>query len=173
MVGRKYLDEHLSKEAAMSRVQLALRVGDLAGSIEFYSKLFATEPAKVRPGYANFAVTEPPLKLVLLEGVPGQETVLDHLGVEVESSEQVDAASRRLTGEGMDTLEETGTCCYACRTRSGYTAPARSRGRSIPSRPTRRPTARAARRSRRRTAAHPPEHGRAKNHARRETRNGP
>lgn len=98
----------------MSRVQLALRVGDLAGSIEFYSKLLNTEPAKSRPGYANFAIAEPPLKLVLLEGEPGQKTVMDHLGVEVESTEQVDQASQRLTGQGMETLVENGTtCCYA------------------------------------------------------------
>lgn len=98
----------------MSRVQLALRVGDLAGSIDFYSKLFGVEPAKLRPGYANFAVTEPALKLVLLEGEPGQETVLDHLGVEVESTEDVSAASKRLTGEGLETLtEDDTTCCYA------------------------------------------------------------
>ena len=98
----------------MSRVQLALRVGDLEGSIAFYSKLFDAEPAKLRPGYANFAITEPALKLVLLEGEPGQDTVLDHLGVEVESTEDVDAASRRLTDEGMETLVENGTtCCYA------------------------------------------------------------
>lgn len=98
----------------MSRVQLALRVGDLAASVEFYSKLFGTQPAKLRPGYANFAPAEPPLKLVLLEGEPGQATVMDHLGVEVESSEQVDQASLRLTGEGMETLIENGTdCCYA------------------------------------------------------------
>ncbi|WP_410643237.1 ArsI/CadI family heavy metal resistance metalloenzyme [Amycolatopsis sp. lyj-346] len=98
----------------MSRVQLALRVGDLAGSIGFYSKLFGTEPAKLRPGYANFALEEPALKLVLLEGEPGQETVLDHLGVEVESTDQVNAATRRLTGEGLETLtEDDTTCCYA------------------------------------------------------------
>jgi catechol 2,3-dioxygenase-like lactoylglutathione lyase family enzyme len=98
----------------MSRVQLALRVGDLEGSIDFYSKLFNTEPAKRRPGYANFAITEPALKLVLLEGEPGQATVMDHLGVEVESAEQVGQASERLTGEGMETLVENGTtCCYA------------------------------------------------------------
>ncbi|WP_116201929.1 ArsI/CadI family heavy metal resistance metalloenzyme [Amycolatopsis circi] len=98
----------------MSRVQLALRVGDLAGSIDFYSKLFGTEPAKLRPGYANFAVAEPTLKLVLLEGEPGQDTVLDHLGVEVESTEDVNAASKRLTGEGLETLtEDNTTCCYA------------------------------------------------------------
>lgn len=80
----------------MSRVQLALRVGDLEGSIGFYSKLFGTGPAKRRPGYANFAVAEPALKLVLLEGEPGQATVLDHLGVEVESAEQVGSAAGRL-----------------------------------------------------------------------------
>jgi catechol 2,3-dioxygenase-like lactoylglutathione lyase family enzyme len=98
----------------MSRVQLALRVGDLAGSIDFYSKLFATEPAKLRSGYANFAIEEPALKLVLLEGEPGQATVMDHLGVEVESTDQVDAATKRLTGEGLETLtEDDTTCCYA------------------------------------------------------------
>ncbi|MET8995706.1 ArsI/CadI family heavy metal resistance metalloenzyme [Amycolatopsis sp. NPDC004169] len=98
----------------MSRVQLALRVGDLAGSIDFYSKLFGTEPAKLRPGYANFAIEEPALKLVLLEGEPGQETAMDHLGVEVESTDQVGAATRRLTGEGLETLtEDDTTCCYA------------------------------------------------------------
>lgn len=98
----------------MSRVQLALRVGDLEGSIGFYSKLFGTGPAKRRPGYANFAVAEPALKLVLLEGEPGQATVLDHLGVEVESTEQVEAAAGRLAGEGLETRAETGTtCCYA------------------------------------------------------------
>ncbi|QKV73549.1 ArsI/CadI family heavy metal resistance metalloenzyme [Amycolatopsis sp. Hca4] len=98
----------------MSRVQLALRVGDLAGSIDFYSKLFGTGPAKLRPGYANFAIEEPALKLVLLEGEPGQETVMDHLGVEVESTDQVGAATRRLTGEGLETLtEDDTTCCYA------------------------------------------------------------
>ncbi len=98
----------------MSRVQLALRVGDLEGSIDFYSKLFGTEPAKLRPGYANFAIAEPALKLVLLEGEPGQATVMDHLGVEVESSEQVGAATQRLAGEGMETrTEDETTCCYA------------------------------------------------------------
>jgi catechol 2,3-dioxygenase-like lactoylglutathione lyase family enzyme len=98
----------------MSRVQLALRVGDLDGSIAFYTKLFGTEPAKLRPGYANFAIAEPALKLVLLEGEPGQATVMDHLGVEVESTDEVDRATRRLTGEGMETLPENDTtCCYA------------------------------------------------------------
>src|ERR1041384_4284956 len=98
----------------MSRVQLALRVGDLEGSIDFYSKLFGTEPAKLRPGYANFAIGEPALKLVLLEGEPGQATVMDHLGVEVENTELVEQATVRLTGEGMAaSTEQDTTCCYA------------------------------------------------------------
>jgi catechol 2,3-dioxygenase-like lactoylglutathione lyase family enzyme len=98
----------------MSRVQLALRVADLEGSVAFYSKLFGVEPAKRRPGYANFAIAEPPLKLVLLEGEPGKPTVMDHLGVEVETSEAVDAATTRLTESGLVTLAEGDTeCCYA------------------------------------------------------------
>lgn len=98
----------------MSRVQLALRVSDLEGSVAFYSKLFGVEPAKRRPGYANFAVENPPLKLVLLEGEPDQPTVMDHLGVEVFSTDEVDAATRRLTESGLVTLEEHSTeCCYA------------------------------------------------------------
>jgi catechol 2,3-dioxygenase-like lactoylglutathione lyase family enzyme len=98
----------------MSRVQLALRVADLEGSVAFYSKLFGVEPAKRRPGYANFAIAEPPLKLVLLEGEPGRPTVMDHLGVEVETSEAVDAATSRLTDAGLITLTEGDTeCCYA------------------------------------------------------------
>ena len=98
----------------MSRVQLALRVADLEGSINFYSKLFGVEPAKRRPGYANFAITEPPLKLVLIEDEAGQETRLDHLGVEVTSTEQVAAATSRLKEAGLATFEENDTsCCYA------------------------------------------------------------
>jgi len=98
----------------MSRVQLALRVGDLEGSIAFYTKLFGVEPAKRRPGYANFAVAEPPLKLVLLAGEDGQTTVMDHLGVEVETTDQVSAATARLADEGLDTaVQNDNTCCYA------------------------------------------------------------
>jgi catechol 2,3-dioxygenase-like lactoylglutathione lyase family enzyme len=98
----------------MSRVQLALRVADLEGSIAFYSKLFGTTPAKRRPGYANFAVAEPPLKLVLLEGDGDGPTHLDHLGVEVEDTGQVAAATARLAGVGLPTeIEESTTCCYA------------------------------------------------------------
>ncbi|MFI9026808.1 ArsI/CadI family heavy metal resistance metalloenzyme [Streptomyces sp. NPDC053560] len=98
----------------MSRVQLALNVADLEGSVEFYSKLFGVEPTKRRPGYANFAITEPPLKLVLIEGEEGQDTRLDHLGVEVESTGQVTAATDRLKDAGLATFEENDTsCCYA------------------------------------------------------------
>ena len=98
----------------MPRVQLALRVSDLEGSIAFYAKLFNTEPAKRRPGYANFAIANPPLKLVLLEGEPDQPTVMDHLGVEVSTTDEVNAATRRLTDAGLITLEENDSeCCYA------------------------------------------------------------
>jgi catechol 2,3-dioxygenase-like lactoylglutathione lyase family enzyme len=107
-------DGCLSKEDDVSRVQLALRVADLDASIAFYTKLFGVEPAKLRPGYANFAVAEPPLKLVLLEGEPGQQTAMDHLGVEVESSEQVSEATERLSALGLFTdVENDTTCCYA------------------------------------------------------------
>jgi catechol 2,3-dioxygenase-like lactoylglutathione lyase family enzyme len=98
----------------MSRVQLALRVSDLAGSIDFYRSLFGVEPAKRRPGYANFAIAEPPLKLVLIEGEPDQATVLDHLGVEVATTDEVSAATARLAGLGLATVKENDTtCCYA------------------------------------------------------------
>jgi catechol 2,3-dioxygenase-like lactoylglutathione lyase family enzyme len=98
----------------MSRVQLALRVSNLEGSIAFYSTLFGVEPAKRRPGYANFAIVEPPLKLVLLEGEADQPTVMDHLGVEVERTEQVTAATDRFTEAGLATFEQNDTsCCYA------------------------------------------------------------
>lgn len=98
----------------MSRVQLALNVADLDASVAFYSTLFGVEPAKRRPGYANFAVAEPPLKLVLIEGGPGQETRLDHLGVEVGGVDQVEAATQRFKDSGLATFEENDTeCCYA------------------------------------------------------------
>ncbi|WP_043254149.1 ArsI/CadI family heavy metal resistance metalloenzyme [Streptomyces sp. Tu6071] len=98
----------------MSRVQLALNVADLEASIAFYSKMFGVEPTKRRPGYANFAIATPPLKLVLIEGEPGQVTRLDHLGVEVESTDEVTAATARLKDSGLATFEENDTpCCYA------------------------------------------------------------
>ena len=97
----------------MSRVQLALNVDDIDEAIAFYTKLFATEPAKVRPGYANFAVAEPPLKLVLIEN-PGHGGTLNHLGVEVESTDLVQATTARLADEGLATAtEDEVTCCYA------------------------------------------------------------
>ncbi|MFD9460720.1 ArsI/CadI family heavy metal resistance metalloenzyme [Streptomyces sp. NPDC060027] len=98
----------------MSRVQLALRVPDLAASIAFYTKLFGTAPAKLRDGYANFAIAEPPLKLVLVEGAEGEGTRMDHLGIEVDTTEAVHAATARLTDVGLATVEENDTtCCYA------------------------------------------------------------
>ena len=107
----------------MSRVQLALNVDDIDEAITFYSKLFNTEPAKVKPGYANFAIAEPPLKLVLLEN-PGHGGSLNHLGVEVESSDQVHAEISRLTNEGMFTEEEMGTtCCFATQDKVWVTGP--------------------------------------------------
>jgi catechol 2,3-dioxygenase-like lactoylglutathione lyase family enzyme len=97
----------------MGRIQLALNVDDLDESIAFYSKLFATEPAKTRPGYANFAVAEPPLKLVLIEN-PGQGGSVNHLGVEVEDVDRVDAELSRLSQAGFASTEERDTtCCYA------------------------------------------------------------
>ena len=96
----------------MSRVQLALNVTDLDKAVEFYSKLFATEPAKRKPGYANFAIADPPLKLVLFEQA-GADARLNHLGVEVASSDEVWAHQQRLTDEGVDSVEESGTCCFA------------------------------------------------------------
>jgi catechol 2,3-dioxygenase-like lactoylglutathione lyase family enzyme len=108
----------------MSRVQLALRVADLEGSIAFYSKLFGAQPAKRRPGYANFAIAEPPLKLVLIEGTPGEPTRMDHLGVEVETPAEVAAATARLTADGLPTrTEENTACCYAVQDKVWVTGP--------------------------------------------------
>jgi len=110
----------------MSRVQLALRVSDLERSIAFYTKLFGVEPAKRREGYANFAIAEPPLKLVLIEGEPGQDTRLDHLGVEVVATEEVTAATSRLRDAGLPTFQENDTsCCYALQDKVWVTAPGR------------------------------------------------
>jgi predicted enzyme related to lactoylglutathione lyase len=98
----------------MSRVQLALNVSDLDEAIAFYSKLFATQPAKVRPGYANFAVADPPLKLVLIEAAGQAPGSLNHLGIEVETSAQVTAAQARLAGADLATaVEAQVACCYA------------------------------------------------------------
>ena len=107
----------------MSRVQLALNVSDLDKAVEFYSKLFATEPAKRRPGYANFAVVDPPLKLVLFEGI-GDPGSINHLGVEVENTDAVAAAKARLTDEGLATAtEDEVSCCYAVQDKVWVDAP--------------------------------------------------
>ena len=107
----------------MSRIQLALNVSDLDEAVAFYSKLFATPPAKLRAGYANFAIAEPPLKLVLIAdaGTPGS---LNHLGVEVESTELVAAATARLTAEGLLTAtEDQVSCCFAVQDKVWVDAP--------------------------------------------------
>lgn len=102
----------------MSRVQLALNVADLESAVKFYSSLFGTAPAKRRPGYANFAIADPPLKLVLMENSDirghGVERALNHLGIEVETAGEVAAASGRLSGEGLATeVQRQTTCCFA------------------------------------------------------------
>ncbi len=108
----------------MSRVQLALNIDNLDEAVTFYSKLFNTEPAKRKPGYANFAIAEPPLKLVLLEN-PGNGGTLNHLGVEVQSSQKVHEGIARLQGEGLFTDEEIGTtCCFATQDKVWVTGPA-------------------------------------------------
>ncbi len=97
----------------MSRVQLALNVSNVDEAVAFYSKLFQTEPAKRRPGYANFAIAQPPLKLVLIEN-PSQSGTLNHLGVEMETSEEVQVATDRFQQLNLETkFEEQTTCCYA------------------------------------------------------------
>ncbi len=97
----------------MSRVQLALNVADLDEAVAFYSSLFHTGPAKLRPGYANFAIEEPALKLVLIEGA-GEPGSINHLGVEVDTSGEVAEAAARLSAQGMATaVEESTTCCCA------------------------------------------------------------
>ncbi|MEV0945214.1 ArsI/CadI family heavy metal resistance metalloenzyme [Rhodococcus sp. NPDC049939] len=107
----------------MSRVQLALNVDDLDQAVEFYSKLFGTAPAKVKEGYANFAIAEPPLKLVLFEN-PGTGGTINHLGVEVDSSEKVHEEIARLSDEGLFTAEEIGTtCCFATQDKVWVTGP--------------------------------------------------
>src|ERR1700712_2828189 len=111
----------------MSRIQLALNVDDLDEAVAFYSKLFGAEPAKRKPGYANFAITAPPLKLVLLEN-PGKGGSINHLGGEVASSQEVHAEIARLPGEGLVTTEELGTtCCFATQDKVWVTGPAGER----------------------------------------------
>ena len=107
----------------MSRIQLAINVSNLAGSVAFYSQLFGVEPAKQRPGYANFVVVEPPLKLVLIENAAEAGT-LNHLGVEVETKTEVAAAEHRLQGKGLETETENQVdCCYAVQDKVWVTDP--------------------------------------------------
>jgi lactoylglutathione lyase len=107
----------------MSRIQLALNVDNLGEGVAFYSKLFNTEPAKLKEGYANFVIPEPAMKLVLLEN-PGKGGTLNHLGVEVDCSDTVHAEIARLADEDMLTEEEIGTtCCFATQDKVWVTGP--------------------------------------------------
>jgi hypothetical protein len=111
----------------MSRIQLALNVSNLDEAVAFYSTFFKSEPAKVRPGYANFAIDEPPLKLVLIEngGAPG---AINHLGVEVFSQEEVRDSIAYLAASGLATdVEEETTCCYALQDKVWVSGPDESR----------------------------------------------
>jgi catechol 2,3-dioxygenase-like lactoylglutathione lyase family enzyme len=115
----------------VSRVQLALNVTDIDAAVAFYSKLFGCEPAKRRPGYANFAIAEPALKLVLIENPEARGTgvlgALNHLGVEVETPEAVQEATRRLAGEGLvPEVQESTTCCYAVQDKAWVNDPDRA-----------------------------------------------
>ncbi len=104
------------------RLQLALNVADIDEAVDFYSRLFATEPARRRPGYANFAISDPPLKLVLFEG--GETGTLNHLGVETETAGEVVAAEARLRDEGIATTGVADTeCCYAEKTETWVEGP--------------------------------------------------
>ena len=115
------------------RLQLALNVSDLEAAVDFYTRMFGTEPARRRPGYANFAIDEPPLKLVLFEaadaasdsaGCCGAAGTINHLGVETETSDQVIEAERRLTGAGLETTGvDDALCCYATKTETWVTDP--------------------------------------------------
>jgi catechol 2,3-dioxygenase-like lactoylglutathione lyase family enzyme len=125
-----YRHTSIGQEVVVSRVQLALNVTDVEAAVDFYSKLFGVEPAKVRPGYANFAIAEPPLKLVLIESGAGRGTgvvgALNHLGMEVESPEEVRAAGVRLSAEGLrPDIQESTTCCYAVQDKAWVSDPDR------------------------------------------------
>lgn len=109
--------------ASTSRIQLALNVRDIEAATRFYADMFGVQPAKQRPGYTNFVISDPPLKLVLLEN-PGAEPALNHLGVEMGSSDEVVAATRRFTGAGLaHTTAEVDTCCHAVQDKAWVEAP--------------------------------------------------
>jgi len=97
----------------MSRFQISINVADAAVAAGFYSKLFGVEPAKQRPGYANFVVEDPPLKLIVIEG-EGEPGTLNHVGIEVDGTDAVVAATHRLAELGLPfKVDDTHTCCYA------------------------------------------------------------
>jgi catechol 2,3-dioxygenase-like lactoylglutathione lyase family enzyme len=105
------------------RLQLALNVSDLDKAVDFYTRMFGVEPAKTRPGYANFAIADPPLKLVLFEGA-GESGTINHLGVETETVDEVVAAEARLTEADLETTGVDDTqCCYAQKTETWLTGP--------------------------------------------------
>jgi catechol 2,3-dioxygenase-like lactoylglutathione lyase family enzyme len=108
----------------MSRFQLALRVPDLRAYTEFYATFFGSAPAKEQPGYANFAITDPSLKLVLIQDQSLTAPDLDHLGVEVKTPDEVTAAAVRLAEQGLDvSVEDRTVCCYAAQKKALVTAP--------------------------------------------------
>ncbi len=110
---RRMSKSYVQEALRSSRVQLALNVSNIDEAVAFYTRLFGAEPAKLRPGYANFVITEPPLKLVLLEN-PGHGGSLSHLGVEVPDIDTVDAEQTRLAETGLASVDERATtCCYA------------------------------------------------------------
>lgn len=116
----------MTPPATPTRVQLALNVTDLDEAVRFYAQLFGVTPHKQRPGYANFAVEEPPLKLVLIEGGPGGS--LNHLGVEVATTTEVEEATARLAAAGLATdVESATTCCHAVQDKVWVTGPDRER----------------------------------------------
>jgi catechol 2,3-dioxygenase-like lactoylglutathione lyase family enzyme len=105
------------------RLQLALNVSDLDEAVDFYTRMFGVQPAKTKPGYANFAVADPPLKLVLFEA-PREGGTINHLGVETETADEVVAAEARLTDTGLETTGVDDTvCCYATKTETWLTGP--------------------------------------------------
>jgi catechol 2,3-dioxygenase-like lactoylglutathione lyase family enzyme len=105
------------------RLQLALNVSDLDKAVDFYTRMFGVEPAKTKPGYANFAIADPPLKLVLFEG-HGEGGTINHLGVETETADEVVNAEARLTETGLETTGVDDTqCCYAAKTETWLTGP--------------------------------------------------
>lgn len=107
----------------MSRLQLALNVTNLDAAVDFYSKMFNTAPAKIKPGYANFSIADPPLKLVLFEGA-GPDGSINHLGVEADTADEVEAAEARLRAEGLETTGVDDTiCCYAAKTETWLEGP--------------------------------------------------